>query len=102
MVGLENSMDIAEAAKKTGKTEVSSAERERQRAFLKQLRARKPVKVKVAKPPKVKAKAKKGKKMKKAKKGETYYCTVCGCEIICTTSSESPIICCDDVMCVMI
>ena len=98
MAGLENSMDLAEAAKKTKQPKISSAEKERQRAFLEQLRARKPVKVKAAKPSKVKAKSKKGKKMSKARKGETYYCTVCGCEVMCTTSSESPIVCCDEVM----
>ena len=48
MVGLESSMDLAETAKKIKKPEVSSAESERQKAFLAQLRARKPVKVKAA------------------------------------------------------
>jgi len=100
MVGLENSMDLAETAKKIKKPEVSSAESERQKAFLAQLRARKPVKVKATKKPKVKA-SRKGKKMTRAKKGETYYCEVCGCEIMCATSSEGPIICCDEVMCVI-
>ncbi len=98
MVGLESSIDLAEAAKKIEKPEVATAERERQQAFLEQLRTRKPIKVKAAKPPKVKAKSKKGKKMSRAKKGETYYCTVCGCEVMCTTNSKSPIICCDEVM----
>ena len=101
MVGLESSIDLAEAAKKIEKPEVAAAERERQRAFLEQLRAGKPVKVKAAKPSKVKAKSKKGKKMKRANKGETYYCTVCGCEVMCTTSSKSPIVCCDEVMSVL-
>ncbi len=101
MVGLENSMDLAEAAKKIKKPKVSSAESERQKAFLEQLRARKPVKVKAAKQPKAKARSRKGKKMSRAKKDESYYCTVCGCEIMCTTSSKSPIICCDEVMCVI-
>jgi hypothetical protein len=101
MVGLENSMDLAESAKKIEKPVVDSAERERQNKFLKQLRARKPVKVKAAKPRKAKAKSKKGKKMTGTKEGETYYCTVCGCEVLCTTSSKSPIVCCDEVMCVL-
>jgi len=102
MVGLESSMDLAETAKKIKKPEVSSAESERQKAFLAQLRARKPVKVKAAaKKPKAKARSKKGKKMTRAKKDETYYCEVCGCEIVCATSSEGPIICCDEVMCVI-
>lgn len=98
MVGLENSLDLAEAAKKIKKPKISNAEKERQRAFLEQLRARKPVKLKAAKPSKVKAKSKKGRKMSEAKKGETYYCTVCGGEVLCTTSSESPLICCDEVL----
>lgn len=102
MVGLESSMDLAETARKIKKPEVSSAESERQKAFLDQLRSRKPVKVKAAKQPKAKAISGKGKKMSRAKKGETYYCTVCGCEIMCTTSSESPIICCDEVMCIIV
>lgn len=101
MVGLENSMDLAEEAKKIQKPEVDNAEKERQRAFLKSLRARKPVKVKEVKKTKAKTRARKGKKMTRAKKGETYYCEVCGCEIMCTTSSKSPLICCDEVMCVI-
>jgi len=98
MVGLENSMDLAESAKKIEKPVVDSAERERQIKFLKQLRSRKQVKVKAGKPRKAKSKSKKGKKMTRAEKNETYYCTVCGCEVLCTTSSKSPIVCCDEVM----
>ncbi len=100
MVGLESTLEQAETAKKVKKPEVAEAERERQDKFLAQLRARKPVKVKAAKTVKAKAKAKpkKGKRMTRAKKGETYYCTVCGCEVLCTTDSESPIVCCDEVM----
>ncbi len=98
MVGLESTMEQAETAKKVRKPEVADAERERQEKFLAQLRARKPVKVAAARPVKAKAKPKKGKRMTKATKGETYYCTVCGSEILCTTSSESPIVCCDEVM----
>ncbi len=98
MVGLESTLEQAETAKKVKKPEVAEAERERQQKFLEQLRARKPVKVKAAKPVKAKAKPKKGKKMTRARKGETYYCTVCGCEILCTTNSESPIVCCDEIM----
>ncbi len=40
MVGLESSMDQAEAAKKTKKPKVDSAERERQKKFYEQLRKR--------------------------------------------------------------
>jgi FKBP-type peptidyl-prolyl cis-trans isomerase len=102
MAGLESSMDLADAARKIKKPKVSKAESERQKAFLEQLRARKPVKVKASKQTKAKARSGKGKKMTRAKKGETYYCTVCGCEVMCTTSSESPIVCCDEEMCVIV
>jgi hypothetical protein len=100
MVGLESTLEQAENAKKVKKPEVAEAEKERQDKFLAQLRAHKPVKVKATKPVKAKAKAKpkKGKRMTKASKGEMYYCTVCGCEILCTTNSKSPIVCCDEVM----
>jgi hypothetical protein len=98
MVGLESTLEQAETAKKVKKPEVADAERERQNKFLAQLRERKPMKVAAAKPAKVKAKPKKGKRMARAAKGETYYCTVCGSEILCTTSSESPIVCCEEVM----
>lgn len=102
MVGLENSMDLAESAKKIKRPVVDSAERDRQSKFLKQLRARKPAKGKAAKSQKKKAKPKKAKKMTRANENETYYCAVCGCEVICTTSSNSPIVCCDEEMCVVI
>jgi hypothetical protein len=104
MVGLESTMEQAETAKKVKKPEVADAERERQEKFLAQLRERKPTKIAAGKPAakpvkaKAKAKSKKGKKMTTATKGETYYCTVCGGEVLCTTDSESPIICCDEVM----
>ncbi|HEY9205029.1 MAG TPA: hypothetical protein VIO58_03825 [Candidatus Methanoperedens sp.] len=97
MVGIESSMELAESAKKIKTPKIDNTERERQRAFLAQLRARKPVKVKAA-GKKAKTRARKGKRMKKAKKGETYYCGVCGCEVVCTTDSESPIMCCEEVM----
>jgi hypothetical protein len=98
MVGIESTLEMSESAKKIKKPEVAEAERERQNKFLAQLRERKPVKVAAAKPAKAKAKPKKGKRMTRASKGETYYCTVCGCEVLCTTSSESPIVCCEEVM----
>ncbi len=98
MVGIESTLELSESAKKIKKPEVAEAERERQNKFLAQLRERKPVKVAAAKPAKVKAKPKKGKRMTRATKGETYYCTVCGGEILCTTSSKSPIVCCDEIM----
>ncbi len=98
MVGIESTLEQAETAKKVKKPEVADAERERQKKFLEQLRARKPAKVASAKPAKEKAKPKKGKRMTRATKGETYYCTVCGCEVLCTTNSKSPIVCCEEVM----
>ena len=97
MVGLESSMEMAESATKVKTPKVNNAEKERQRAFLAQLRSRKPEKAKAA-GKKTPSRAKKGKKMKKADKGETYYCGVCGCEIVCTTESESPLVCCEEVM----
>ncbi len=99
MAGLESSMELAESALKVKTPKIDNEEKERQRAFLAQLRARKPIRVKAAgKKAKTVARARKGKKMKKAKTGETYYCGVCGCEIVCTTDSESPLICCEEVM----
>ncbi len=98
MVGIESTLELSESAAEVKKPEVAEAERERQKKFLAQLRARKSAKVASAKPVKVKAKPKRGRKMTKARKGETYYCAVCGCEVLCTTSSKSPIICCDEVM----
>ncbi len=40
MVGLESSMDNAQTAQKTKKPEVTSAEKERQKKFMEQLRSR--------------------------------------------------------------
>ncbi len=40
MVGLESSMDLAETAKKVKKPEVDSAEKDRQKKFMEQLRSR--------------------------------------------------------------
>ncbi len=40
MVGLESSMDNAENAQRTKKPDVASAERERQKKFMEQLRSR--------------------------------------------------------------
>ena len=101
MVGLESSMDLAESAAKTKKPKVDNSEKERQRSFLEQLRARKPGKVKTAGQRKAKKGARKGKKMTRARKGETYYCEVCGCEVVCAVDSEGPIICCDEEMCII-
>jgi len=92
MIGLENSMDMAASATTVKKPKIDKAEQERQRAFLSQLRSRKPEKAKA------KTKPKQGKKMSRARKDETYYCSVCGCEVVCVTESESPLVCCDEIM----
>ena len=42
--------------------------------------------------------SKEKKRMKKAEKECTYVCDVCGCEIMCTTPSRGPLVCCDEVM----
>ena len=39
------------------------------------------------------------KKMAKAEKNTVYCCDICGCEIVCTTPSTGPLMCCDEVMC---
>ena len=43
--------------------------------------------------------SKKKQKMKKAEKDDRYVCTICGCEIVCTSPSASPILCCNEIMC---
>jgi len=45
----------------------------------------------------VPAKSKKA-KTKKAEKGEMYYCTVCGCEMVCVSPAAGEIICCEEPM----
>ena len=48
-----------------------------------------------SRPAKAKAKKRKSKKAKKAATGKTYYCEVCGCEMICVEPSAREIVCCD-------
>jgi desulfoferrodoxin-like iron-binding protein len=56
----------------------------------------------VAKTAKPKAKKKvKAKKAGKAKKGEIYYCDVCGCEVVCVEPGAGEIICCEEPMCLV-
>jgi hypothetical protein len=43
-------------------------------------------------------KIKKTKKMEKAEKSCVYVCDSCGCEVVCTTPSVGPLVCCDEVM----
>lgn len=44
-------------------------------------------------------KAKGKKKMDAAEKNAVYYCDLCGCEVVCTTTGGGPLICCGEVMC---
>ncbi|MFZ3059546.1 MAG: hypothetical protein WA102_07370 [Candidatus Methanoperedens sp.] len=37
----------------------------------------------------------------KAKKGEIYYCEVCGSEVVCVEDSAGSILCCDEPMCLV-
>ena len=39
------------------------------------------------------------KKMEKAEEDCVYVCDSCGCEVICRTPSEGPLMCCGEVMC---
>lgn len=56
----------------------------------------------VAKTAKPKSKKKvKAKKTGKAKKGEMYYCEVCGSEVVCVEDSAGSIICCEEPMCLV-
>ena len=55
---------------------------------------------KVSKP---KAKKKvKTKKASKAETGQTYYCEVCGCEMVCASDSAGAVVCCDESMCLVV
>ena len=38
-------------------------------------------------------------KMTKAEKNYVYACDVCGCEVVCTTPSKGPLLCCNEPMC---
>ena len=55
---------------------------------------------KPAKPKAKKAKAK-TKKAARAKKGEMYYCEVCGSEVVCVEDSAGAILCCEEPMCLV-
>lgn len=44
----------------------------------------------------------KTKKASKAETGQTYYCEVCGCEMVCASDSAGEIICCEEPMCIVI
>ncbi|VVB50560.1 Uncharacterised protein [uncultured archaeon] len=42
------------------------------------------------------------KKAAKAESGQTYYCEICGCEMVCASDSAGEIICCEEPMCLVI
>lgn len=44
----------------------------------------------------------KTKKASKAETGETYYCEVCGCEMVCASDSSGEVVCCEEPMCLVI
>ena len=53
---------------------------------------------KVAKP----KKKVKTKKASKAETGQTYFCEVCGCEMVCASDSSGVVVCCDEPMCLVV
>ena len=44
----------------------------------------------------------KTKKASKAEKGQTYYCEICGCEMVCASDSAGEVLCCEEPMCIVI
>jgi len=54
---------------------------------------------KVAAKPKKKVKTKKA---SKAETGQTYFCEVCGCEMVCASDSSGVVVCCDEPMCLVV
>ena len=42
------------------------------------------------------------KKASKAETGQTYYCEVCGCEMVCASDSEGEVVCCGEPMLLVI
>lgn len=50
--------------------------------------------------PKAKRKIK-TKKASKAETGQTYYCEVCGCEMVCASDSSGEVVCCGEPMCMV-
>lgn len=41
-------------------------------------------------------------KATKAESGQTYYCEVCGCEMVCVSDSAAEVICCEEPMCLVV
>jgi hypothetical protein len=44
----------------------------------------------------------KTKKASKAETGQTYYCEICGCEMVCASESAAEVVCCEEPMCLVI
>jgi len=44
----------------------------------------------------------KTKKASKAETGQTYYCEICGCEMVCASDSAGEVFCCEEPMCIVI
>ena len=44
----------------------------------------------------------KTKKASKAETGQTYYCEICGCEMVCASDSEGEVVCCGEPMCLVV
>ena len=44
----------------------------------------------------------KTKKATKAESGQTYYCEVCGCEMVCASDSAGEVVCCEEPMCLVV
>ena len=42
------------------------------------------------------------KKATKAESGQTYYCEVCGCEMVCASDSAGEVVCCEEPMCLVV
>ena len=40
----------------------------------------------------------KTRKAAKAETGQTYYCEVCGCEMVCASDSSGEVVCCEEPM----
>jgi hypothetical protein len=41
-------------------------------------------------------------KAAKAETGQTYYCEVCGCEMVCASDSSGEVVCCEEPMSIVI
>ena len=44
----------------------------------------------------------KTKKASKAETGQTYFCEVCGCEMVCASDSSGVVVCCEEPMCLVV